>query len=271
MRRRWVLFFAGAAVFLATSAAQAGTLTAASWLQVIQGFPMTRTFSRGLGQLPFTISGSAWAGVDNVSVHLTYPAVVEKFFVPKTANGVLDLAISITQGGSQTIVATPGGGVANQGVVGSVVVRVATHNQAGVNQSMYLTGMTTLVKVPLNVGVDGQATNSFKVSGIAHFVTVDFFAWTPGSFVFTGLTSRGQALPSATAAGSWALNAGPFGGATGTVTLVSPTKISIDCVLAQRKTASFTSLKLYFVPEPSTLMLLGASAAALVLSRRGSR
>jgi hypothetical protein len=46
---------------------------------------------------------------------------------------------------------------------------------------------------------------------------------------------------------------------------VSPTKISIDCSLAQRRTAGFTSLKLYFVPEPGTLLLLGAGGLGLVL------
>jgi hypothetical protein len=51
----------------------------------------------------------------------------------------------------------------------------------------------------------------------------------------------------------------------GTVTLVSPTKISIDCGLAQRRTAGFTALKMVFVPEPGTLLLLGAGALGLVL------
>jgi hypothetical protein len=80
--------------------------------------------------------------------------------------------------------------------------------------------------------------------------------------VFDGLTTKGVALPTVTAAGSWNLTA-PDG--AGTVTLVSPSKISIDCALAQRRTASFTALKMFFVPEPGSLLLLGAGALGLVL------
>jgi hypothetical protein len=54
----------------------------------------------------------------------------------------------------------------------------------------------------------------------------------------------------------------------GTVTLVSPTKVSIDGRLSQRRAVSFSTLKLTFVPEPVTVLLLGAAAAALVLARR---
>ena len=57
----------------------------------------------------------------------------------------------------------------------------------------------------------------------------------------------------------------------GTVTLVSPTKISIDGRLAQRRTVSVTSLKLHFVPEPASLPLIGAGAAALLLRARLGR
>jgi hypothetical protein len=51
----------------------------------------------------------------------------------------------------------------------------------------------------------------------------------------------------------------------GTVTLVAPSKISIDGPLAQRRTASFTTLKLSYAPEPSTLLLLGAGVMGLAL------
>ena len=53
------------------------------------------------------------------------------------------------------------------------------------------------------------------------------------------------------------------------VTLVSPSRVDIDGPLAVRRTAAFTTLVLNFVPEPGTLLLLGAGALGLVLM--GSR
>ena len=56
----------------------------------------------------------------------------------------------------------------------------------------------------------------------------------------------------------------------GTVTLVAPSKITIDGRLLQRRSASFATLKLTFVPEPGALLLLGGAALALVLRARGA-
>jgi PEP-CTERM motif len=133
---------------------------------------------------------------------------------------------------------------------------------------MNVPGMSSLLKVPLSIGKAGTFTNYFIVIGVLHYITVDFYAWTPGTSTFTGLTSKYLPLmtPTVVAMGSFGLT----GGGGGTVTLVSPSKISIDGSLAQRRTASFTSLKLTYIPEPGTLLLLGAGAAGLVLlsSRR---
>jgi hypothetical protein len=83
--------------------------------------------------------------------------------------------------------------------------------------------------------------------------------------MFSGLTTVYSALPNVTASGSFNLTAN--GG--GMVTLVSPSVVDIDGALARRRTAAFTSLVLNFVPEPGTLLLLGAGALGLVLM--GSR
>jgi PEP-CTERM motif len=254
MRNRLFLCLVAAAGLIAASA-QAGTLTNATWLQVTQGAPMSRTTA----QLGATGTSTA----SSISVNLAYPQFTFSLFVPKTSMGVLDLHIKITQGGPQAITATPLMANGTPGIPGTVVVMTANHVAKGVNQSMFNVGVNTLVAVPVSIGKAGTFVGSFIVLGITHTITVDFFAWTPGMQTFVGLTSKGVALPTVMAVGSFNLTAG--GG--GTVTLVSPTKVDIDGSLAQRRTASFTTLKLTFagVPEPGTLLLLGAGALGLAL------
>jgi hypothetical protein len=243
---------------LMSASAHAGTLTNATWLQVTFGFPMTRSF----GQLGAT--GTS-AGNASIQVSLSYPFFGTTVFAPGT---LIDLAQQITLGGLQQITATPGMAGGTPGIPGTVIVMSAAHIAKGVNQSMFLVGVNTLVQVPLSVGKAGQFTGTFLVVGALHRLTVDFYAWTPGTLVFTSLTSMGQALPSVVAAGSFNLNS--MGG--GTVTLVSPSKISIDGSLAPRRTASFTTLVLTFVPEPGAMLLIVAGAVVLGLrARRRSR
>ena len=242
------------ALLLSGGAASAGVLTNATWLQTttmnVMGrfsVPMTRTF----GQL----GAEGMAGAASVAVALSYPHFETSFFAPKTANGVIDLQVRITQGGPQLIVwprtastALTSGAPPGAGVPGSVVVRTARHEAMGVNQSMIKVGNVTLLKLPLSHGRGGRFTNTFTILGAFHLITLDFHAWTPGTLVFDGLTSAGASLPNVTAAGTW-MSGGPDGGAT--VTLVAPTKISVDGALVQRRTASFTSLQLSF--DGSTL------------------
>ena len=254
MRTRVLASCLVAAALLLAAAAQAGTLTSATWLQVTQGVPMSRTTA----QLGATGTSTA----SSISVNLVYQQFSFSLFVPKTANGP-DLHIKITQGGPQAITATPAMANGTPGVPGTVIVMTAQHVAKAVNASMFNLGVLTLVAVPISIGKAGQFVRSFTVLGISHTLTVDFFAWTPGMVTFTGLTTRGIALPTVMAAGSFNLTLA--GG--GLVTLVSPTKVSIDGQLAQRRTASFTTLRLV-VPEPGNLLLLGAAGAALVAFAR---
>jgi hypothetical protein len=251
MCRRLSFLLAGAVAMLAASAVSAGTLTNATWEQVTQGVPMTRNFGQ-LGAAGTSTSSS-------IAINLSYPFFTTNFFVPKTPNGTLDLAIKITQGGPQAITATAGMANGTPGIPGTVVVMTAAHVAMGANQSMFMVGVNTLVQVPLSAGKAGNFTGTFTVVGALHTITVEFYAWTPGSAMFVGLTTKGVALPNVTAQGSFMLTAG--GG--GTVTLVSPSKVDIDGSLAQRRTAAFTTLALSFIPEPGGLLLLVGGALGL--------
>jgi len=258
MRSRPLLSIVAGMLLLGAGASEAGVLTAATWLQVIQGVPMTRTTAQ-LG-----VAGSSTAG--SIGVSLSYPQFTTSFFVPKTVYGVLDLHIKVTQGGAQAITATPSMGNGSPGIDGMVTVRTFTHADAGANASMFMAGVILPgYPQPLSNGMAGQFTTTFFVIA-DHQLTIDFFAWTPHTLSFMDLTSFGGALPDVVAMGSFDLTAN--GG--GTVTLVSPSKLSINGSLGQRRTATFTTLELHFVPEPSTLLLLAAGALGLV-SRAGLR
>ena len=253
MRRLLSYSLASAVAMLAASAVSAGTLTNALWEQVTQGIPMTRTFNQ--------LSASGTSTGTSIAVNLSYPAFAATLIVPKSANGSVDLHINVTQGGAQALTATASGASGNPGVQGTVIVMNAVHTMAGANASMFMAGTTTFLSVPVSVGKAGTFMGSFTVVGATHYITVDFYAWTPHTLTFTGLTTKNKALPNVVAMGSFNLNS--MGG--GSVTLVSPSKISIDGALAQRRTAGFTSLNLQFAPEPGSLLLLAGGALGLVL------
>jgi len=275
MRSRLFLsLVAAAGLLVAGSSANAGSLTAATWTQSLQGVDLTITQSSatctdvpGSNHTQQTITcpgvGLGAVGTANAtdySVSLTVGLFALNQF---TTGGAVNIHTKAVMSGSQAISGTNSSAGATMGIPGQVTVKLANHVAKGANLSKLTPGGTisTLVKVPISAGKAGTFTGYFYVLTSIHYITVDFYAWTPHTLTFTGLTTKGAALPTVVAQGSFNLN----GAGGGTVSIVTPSKISIDGPLAQRRTASFTTLKLTYAPEPSTLLLLGAGAVGLAV------
>jgi hypothetical protein len=262
------------AAALTAAGARAGTLVSATWTQNIQGVALTVTNSGatctdtnpnhvpGAGFITCPTAGLQATGASTATsynVGLTMPLFEMQVF---TTGGVINFGTMATLSGVQNIAGNAFSAAGTPAVAGTIVIGGGNHTM---NSAWIQPAGQTLLKLPLSLGKAGVITSYFVVSGSYQYVTVDFYAWTPGTLGFSDLTSMGASLPDVVAVGSFNLTAN--GG--GTVTLVSPTKISIDGAFAQRRTASFATLKLTFVPEPSLLLLLvGAGALALVGASR---
>jgi hypothetical protein len=261
MPLRFVVLFVTA--LLAAGGARAGTLVSATWTTDLD-FLGSELAPPPL-VVPIGASGTSTATWFSVS--LVMPAFSQDFLLPQSPSRPINFHVPFMLGGAQLVTGTAGSAMASPAVEGSVRVRVASHVVKGVNASMLTPGETTLVKIPLAFGAPGSyVASSFSILGELHYLTVDFYGWTPGTVEISGLTRDYVDLstPTISAMGSFALTA--LGG--GTVTLVSPTRIAIDGALAQRRAASFTTLRLTFVPEPTVLVLLLGAAGLMVTKRR---
>jgi hypothetical protein len=276
-----------ALVCIAGGAAHAGTLQRATWSQTIQGVEVTLTMddtdfdgvpdvgsgrcvptdfrtlqnsilcpANGLlGSTGHTIAATSY------SVSLVMPLFSLNQF---TTGGAINIHTRATLEGPALIHGGYAGGVGDEGF-GMVTIRVASHVRKGVNASMQTGAKTTLLKLPLSSGVSARQTGYFTILGIGHHVTMDFYGWTHRTRTFTGLTSKFAPLPTPTVSAMGALVLRP-GNDNHFASLIAPSRISIDGPLAQRRTASFTTLHMLFhIPEPAVLLLLAAGAGGLAL------
>lgn len=267
-------FAAGIALIAALlpAAARAGFSLNATWTATIGGVAITLTGSGAtctdtnpLGRVPGAgfvacpevgLVASGWSTPTSFDISLTMPAFQMQAF---TTGGVIPIGTMATLlSGSQNITGNLASVAATMAIEGTVALGAPLH----IPVSMWSQPVgNTLARIPLRFGEAGVYTASFTLSSV-HYVTVDFYAWTHGTRTFTGLTSDGHPLPAVVAMGSLRLASDHVG----ELTLVAPSRISVDGPLLQRRTASFASLHMVFVPEPGALLLIGSAGLGLWLA-----
>ena len=231
------LFILAAAMLLAVGA-NAAPLTEVeteSTTPVIGGVTITTvaqsngTASAGAGSWG---GGTAFAGTQTI--------------LPPTTSPVSTITIKLGSHGAVSVTA-----------LGAVVGGVQTGSVCA-----YLFGFCAIA-IPVATGTTGTIT----AGGYGIFITVENQKWTTGVAKAGGLTSLGQALPNVTTTGSFNINAS----GAGTIQLVVANTLTTSGAAygLQSTTSSPTILRLRFsVPEPGTLLLLGAGALGLVLVGR---
>ena len=213
--------------------------------------------------------GSRCVGVSGAggsySVSLTLPSFSLTQF---TMGGSINLFTQATRATASQLVISGNalGATATMGIPGMATVKVANHVPKGVNVSKLVPGPTTLLKVPLSIGKAGADTDLFYILGLHalhHRRLLRVVARHPDLHgpdqqerSARHADDRGDGHPQPERAGA------------GIVSLVAPSKISIDGALAQRRMVSLTRVTFLF-PEPSALLLLGAGVVGLGLAHRG--
>jgi hypothetical protein len=227
-----------AALLAFATATSAGPLTSA-------------TFTFDLGSLPpkvFPGVGATGTATSDLSASLggagVFNGAITTPLGTTAAPPITKFQVIVTKNASGTFTgATPaqvGGNLSIQGVA----------NVYGIGG--FPGGGKPLLGVPLSVGTP----NTVFVSGGGVSITAINAGWTAGTAVVTGLTGTNA---TATAMGSNGLTPG----GQGTLVLVAPGKVITNIA---GTLASFSTLTLTYVPEPSTLALLALGVVALAAS-----
>ena len=264
---RKLQLLAVAAAVLVASTANAGALISASYSQTIQGVPLTLGTPTGgspTGTLvgnTFTLdAGSAFAlafCIGNPGNTQGCAPVAAPFAPPVTR-----IVVSFTMNGPVTGTTAQANITPTSGIMGFV----------GVMAKIGKAPAFTLVPIVVNAGAGGNITvpltSTSPSANLRVFLAGD--VWHIGAVTQTGLTNAFAPIPDVMATGNVSVD----GSGNTHVNLVSLGRTKIRG-LANNDTSSPSFLRLVYapsVPEPGTLMLLGAGVAGLaVIGRRKLR
>jgi hypothetical protein len=242
------------AVLVGASAANAGQLVSATYTQTLQGVPLTFESTVATGTLvgnQFSMDAGNWFAtnfcIGNPGNAACIPNPAGPFAPPVTR-----LVVSFTDNGPLTGTTAEANITAPSGIMGSVAV------MAKIGKAPAF----TLLPIAVNAGAGGNLT----VGSSTLIVQLQGDVWHIGAVTQTGLTSMFLALSDVMATGSVMVT----GGGNTVVNLVTLGRTKIRG-LANSDTSTPTFLRLEYapsVPEPGTLMLLGAGVAGLALLGR---
>ena len=242
-----------AATFLAATA-NAGPLVSATFELTLQGVPISLTSTTATGTLTgssFSLDAGSWFATNfcignpgNTQGCVENPA--GPFAAPVTR-----LIVGISNNGAVSGTTAQTSITPASGVMGLVKV-----------MAKFGPAVFTLLPIPVNAGAGGTVTTGPPTL----IVQLKGDVWHIGQVTQTGLTSGFAALPDVVATGS--VMATSMGNTVVNLVSLSRTKIR---GLANSDTSSPSFLTLVYapsVPEPGTLMLLGAGVAGLALIGR---
>lgn len=238
-------FLLATALVLTAGAAHAATVSFTGQLSIrIATLPSATVYSDGVA----FVNGSGGLG------HLTALAVPDGvFFGSHVVLPVTDPGASPIKGVQLTVANAAGGFGRND--PGRLVGRMPLRGFARACLFGPCSGAVANISVPLSVvGREAIATAAGPVN-----LTVIGSPWTTGTVAIDTITMRGAAYPASNTANL-----------SGVLSLVTPVFVSTN-IAAIGVVPTFVFATLHFVPEPTTLALLGAGVSGLVAMRRSRR
>jgi len=247
--RKLILGLAAAGfLFGAAGVASAAPLVDATFINVTS-----------FGTASFTLGGATGSASGSVATATIGPINQSTTFAIN-ATGVSALQVNLVKGGTIAVTGSVAAGTAANAITGNS--RAGSVNKMGV--------FLPLITIPVSAGNPGFTYQYAAIPGLGYaYVSVTGYAWAINPVtVFNVSVGPNGTIGTAMFTGSKLST-----GTVGQVTLVSPSRVGVNAAggAVSTITAGVSILTLSYVPEPGTLLLVGAGALGLaVLGRKRS-